>query len=411
MNAAIKKNIVETPSRRDAPTFVAREGEAPVAIRDDFDRDVWSILGVPIDVANINDALGAIDLAKRTGERLSIVTPNVNWFVRSFSDQTARAEMIDADLSLVDGAPLVKIAQSLGAPITSRVAGSDLFEALRRRPGFASSKIKVFFFGGRDGAAETAVEALNKEGGGVEAVGSFNPGFGDVESMSSDAIIDTINASNADFVVVALGAAKGQAWITHNIDRLEAPVVSHLGAVVDFTAGSINRAPAAFQRSGLEWLWRIKEEPSLWVRYAKDAMALGAIAMTRILPALWAKQTAGSNEAAHAIGEFGTDVSRIKLQGALRHGELGRIRQLFREAAARGRNVEITFDEGCTADAAFLGQYLMLEKQLTRAGKRININALPKTMRSQFRRHNIGVEATNNDLSSEGTFEDQALAS
>jgi len=87
-------------------------------------------------------------------------------------------------------------------------------------------------------------------------------------------VLQAINASQADFLVVALGAKKGQAWILHNLEHLQVPVVSHLGAVVNFVAGTVQRAPAAWQRAGLEWLWRIKEEPALFGRYWNDGLAL-----------------------------------------------------------------------------------------------------------------------------------------
>ena len=79
--------------------------------------------------------------------------------------------------------------------------------------------------------------------------------------MSDQGIIQNINATNADFVLVALGARKGQAWIMANRRQLEAPVISHLGAVVNFAADRIARAPNWAQNMGIEWLWRIYQEP------------------------------------------------------------------------------------------------------------------------------------------------------
>ncbi len=158
--------------------------EAHSLRQDDFDRDVWCMLGMPVDIADINQAVAAIDEAVRTDRRLSFVTPNVNWLARAAKDKAVRRELINADLSLVDGAPLAAMARRLSLPIRSRVAGSDLFEALRRRPSYGGRRLKVFFFGGRDGAAEAAAKAINEDNGGVEAVGWLNPGFGDVEDMS-----------------------------------------------------------------------------------------------------------------------------------------------------------------------------------------------------------------------------------
>jgi len=80
------------------------------------------------------------------------------------------------------------------------------------------------------------------------------------------------------------GRQKGQAWIEHNRTHITVPIISHLGAVINFVAGKLSRAPVWVQRTGLEWLWRIKEEPSLWRRYASDGLVLLKLLITRVVP-------------------------------------------------------------------------------------------------------------------------------
>ena len=177
-------------------------------------------------------------------------------------------------MSVADGKPIVWLARLLNIPIPERVAGSDLIEELIKNR--TEHKIlKVFFFGGEDGIAEAACEKLNSYNTGLKCVGSFNPGFGSIADMSSSEIIDQINQSNADFIIVSLGAKKGQAWIEKNRKNLNAPIISHLGAVVNFIAGTVSRSPKILQKSGLEWLWRIKEEPMLWKRYRSEERRVG----------------------------------------------------------------------------------------------------------------------------------------
>ncbi len=240
-------------------------------------RRAWSLFGVPVDLVTLDEAEASVWQAASTRRRLSFVTPNLNWLVRALRDESARAQVLRADLSLADGAPVVALARRLGAPIPGRAAGSDLFERLRA-PRTDGRRLRVFFFGGRAGAAERARAAVNHEAGGVRAAGWLDPGHGDVASMSTPAIRQAINAARPDFVLVALGAVKGQAWIEANEDALEAPVIAHLGAVIDFVAGTIPRAPVALRKTGLEWAWRIGAEPALWRRYWSDG---------RALPALW----------------------------------------------------------------------------------------------------------------------------
>ncbi|GJL91741.1 WecB/TagA/CpsF family glycosyltransferase [Hyphococcus sp.] len=366
---SVSEPIVDQTSTTETDRLAS--GAVKPLRRDDFDRDVWCLMGLAVDAMDITRAVAEIDDAVRSGRSVSFVTPNVNFLVRAMKDKSARREILNADLSLVDGAPLVAMAKMLGVPVQSRVAGSDLFEALRRRPGFAGRKLKVFFFGGRAGAAEKAVEAINSERGGLEAVGWHNPGYGDVESMSSDEVIAKINACEPDFVLVALGAAKGQSWIEFNRHRLTAPVTAHLGAVIDFTAGGVARAPGWVQRTGLEWAWRIKEEPSLWRRYFTDAIALAGLAFRRLAPQL-ARARAVEGAATADIENMAGQV-RIQLTGEIGRGSLKPIRDAFRAAAAGGRPVLLDLTGVKAIDRSFLGQVLMLEKHLGRSGAEISL--------------------------------------
>ena len=246
-------------------------------------RRAWSVFGMPVDAVTLKEAEARVRSAVATRERLSFVTPNLNWLVRALREPEAMQQIREADLSLADGAPIVWLARRLGAPLTERVAGSDLFDRLRAKKA-GEQPIRVFFFGGREGAAEIAAANLNAEEGGLIACGHLNPGYGDVPSMSAPVMIETINRARPDFVLVSLGAAKGQAWISANQALLEAPVIAHLGAVVDFVADTVPRAPTWMAKSGLEWLWRIWAEPSLWRRYFSDGLALLRLVPGRLWP-------------------------------------------------------------------------------------------------------------------------------
>jgi N-acetylglucosaminyldiphosphoundecaprenol N-acetyl-beta-D-mannosaminyltransferase len=357
--------------------------------RDDFDRDVWCLLGLPIDISDIDQAVGQIDSAARTGSRLSFVTPNVNWLARVCRDASARREIINADLSLIDGAPLVAMAKALGLPVRTRVAGSDLFEAMRRRPAFAGRRLKVFFFGGRDGAAEKAAHVVNIENGGVEAVGWCNPGFGDIEAMSSREVLEKINDAAPDFVVVALGAAKGQAWIDRNQSILTAPVIAHLGAVVDFTAGGVRRAPKFVQKLGMEWAWRIKEEPALWRRYVDDGLALAGIVFTKLLPQMGLAPKKASGRPADAAMVQGAAAVTIRLSGDLQKSALQPVRAAFRQAVASGADIVLDFAEIGSFDQAFLGLVLMLEKNTVAQGAKIFLRGADHRQMRVLRANNM----------------------
>jgi len=248
-------------------------------------RKLVCLAGLPIDVITQTQALDAILAAIRERRRLFLSTPNLNFMIAAQADASFRDSILHSDLSVADGTSLVLLAKLLGCKLPERVTGSDLFEQLAR--GTSHPPVKVFFFGGPAGAGAKAAERIRQEFPGVVCVGHDEAGFGDVASMSTQATIDRINASGADMVVVALGAKKGQAWLMHNRHRLHAPVISHLGAVINFMAGTVRRSPKWLQNLGLEWVWRISQEPTLWRRYRDDGSAFLSLLAHNVLGGAW----------------------------------------------------------------------------------------------------------------------------
>jgi N-acetylglucosaminyldiphosphoundecaprenol N-acetyl-beta-D-mannosaminyltransferase len=224
-------------------------------------RDLHWILGLPFDAVTLQEAVDRVRAAAKNRTPLFISTANLNFLIASQKDEAFRDSVIHSDLSLADGMPIIWMAKLLNLPIHERVAGASLFDALRYQPLNAGERpLRIYFFGGPDGVAQRAHEAINQDSGSMECCGYMSPGFGSIEEMSTLEILHQINATEADFVVVSLGAKKGQAWIERNRTLLNAPVISHLGAVVNFVAGTVQRAPIWVQRIGAEWVWRIKEE-------------------------------------------------------------------------------------------------------------------------------------------------------
>lgn len=299
-------------------------------------RDLVCILGLPIDVIDMKGAVARVHQAARTGERLFISTPNLNFLMAAHSDPDFRESVLRSHLSLADGVSLLAVARLMGVPLPERVSGADLFQELwasREQP-----PLKVFFLGGPPGAAKLAGERVNAKGGGVCCVGFDEAGFGDVESMSAQPLIDRINASGAEFVVVSLGAKKGQAWIMRNHHRLNAPVISHLGAVVNFTAGTIQRAPRWMQKMSLEWLWRAMTEPGLTRRYWDDGRALARVLVRQVLPGAlrerlvrWKGRTVATLE--ELALQDGT--RQFRLTGFWRHEDALRLRDVLAQDQVR----------------------------------------------------------------------------
>lgn len=350
----------------------------------DFQRPLVALLGLPIDAQDLTQAQGLLERARRQRRRCFLSTPNLNFAIQSQHDAVFRDSVCRSDLSTADGMPLVWIGRLVGAGLRERVSGASLFERLRE---VQDPPWRVFFLGGPQGASQEACLALGRAATGMQPVGLIFPGFGGMADMSREDIIECINDAAPDFLVVSLGAAKGQTWITENLPRLNAPVVSHLGAVVNFAAGTVRRAPAWVQRLGFEWAWRIKEEPALWRRYLKDGAALLRLALTQVLPLAlqhrWRR--------AQAVGEAATARwqadGALALQGVCAGARLGAVRQALDEAWARGGPLTLDLDGVTYFDAHFVGLWLMLESRLRQAGRPLHLRGLRPAHRRWLRWH------------------------
>jgi N-acetylglucosaminyldiphosphoundecaprenol N-acetyl-beta-D-mannosaminyltransferase len=161
------------------------------------------------------------------------------------------------------------------------------------------------------------------------------------------------------------------------------PVVSHLGAVVDFAAGTVRRAPAWMQRAGLEWLWRVRERPALWRRYLSDGIALAMLLLTRVLPYAWyAWRHAGG-----APGEGCVEVRdgeheyTIALSGAWTRTNIAQLRRCFTVAVQYGKDVRLDMTAVSHVDSAFVGLVMLLLGYQQQRGRRLAILPVPRGVR------------------------------
>lgn len=373
--------LVPAPSRSDN----SQNGRtSPV----DFSRNVVCVMGLPFDTLTMPEAAERVRAAVLHRTPLLISTANLNFVVTSRNDEAFRESIIHSQLSLADGMPVIWIARLLGLPILERVTGSGLFEAISRNIGIPA--VKVFFFGGPEGVAETASERVNRQGGGISCVGFDFPGYVPVEAMSGAGVTQRINATDPDFVVVSLGAKKGQAWIERNRAGLSAPVICHLGAVVNFAAGVVRRAPQWMQRMGLEWAWRIKEEPSLWKRYASDGAVFLQIIATNVVPLLWQRVcihlVAKSCPTTVELRTSDTSV-HLKLSGSFDGGNTGPLRAALSEAASRGTRVRLDLSEAVHMDATAMGLILLLHGHQRDIDRPLELTKVSSALRRQFRYH------------------------
>jgi len=337
-------------------------------------RNVYSILGLPFDALNQQQAQDAVLYAIDNKQRCFLTTPNLNFLITAQDDAAFYQSVIDSDINIADGMPIIWLAKLLGLPIKERVAGSDLFAGLSQLKQ-REHKISVFFFGGQAGIAEQASLQLNQNSEGMLCCGYHDPGFVSIDEMSTDAIIQKINLANPDFLVVALGAGKGQAWIQKNKQRLNAPVISHLGAVINFVAGHVERAPVFWQRMGLEWVWRIKQEPLLWRRYFFDGLAFIKLILTKVIPLViydgYLRRSADFNEPMKVAIDDST-AQIISLSGSVKSIELDEIKSVFNKVLNSGdKDVILDFTKVTYIDVGFIGLLLLLQNSLHEQGEEL----------------------------------------
>jgi N-acetylglucosaminyldiphosphoundecaprenol N-acetyl-beta-D-mannosaminyltransferase len=336
----------------------------------DFERRVYAILGLPFDAIDEAEAARRVCEAAAARQRCFLSTPNLNFAVACRSDPVFRHSVLISDLSIADGWPIVRAARWIGAPVTNKVAGSDLFESLRSST--LQPPLRIYFFGGPPGAAERAHQVMSAATRGLRSVGFNAAGFGDLASMSTDDVRAEINQAAPDLLVVSLGAGKGQRWILQNMDHLEVPVVSHLGAVVNFVAGTVSRAPKWVQRLNGEWFWRILQERSLFSRYWNDGRRLLGIGLRDLLPlSRWLKQhapTAAGLAGARLEVRRGEDGATLMLDGAWCDANAKPLREALRDLVAAGRPVQVDLGATTYLDSAVLGLLMLLHGWHTRQG-------------------------------------------
>ncbi len=362
-------------------------------IRDDFSREVYCVLGMPIDAVTMTNVLSRIDAA--AGNRLPylISTPNLNFLVNSLTNHEFKESLLLSDLCPADGMPIVWIARLLGAPIKERIAGSDIFAALKSR--VRPVALKIFLFGSTEAVAAEACQRLNFEPRGLKCVGWLCPGFGSVDELSQETILEKINASGADFLMAALGAKNGQLWLLQNHARLRIPVRAHLGATINFQAGTVKRAPRTVRRLGFEWLWRIKEEPNLFARYGHDGAVLLRLLLTHILPLLiyarWFQfLDRYSRHDFAVVRKECANNDELYLSGYATARRAPQVITAFREAVASQKSVLVDLSQIKGLDARIFGLLLMLRKQLIGQGLALKFQGASPKLQRQFRLNEVG---------------------
>lgn len=238
-------------------------------------------LGVPVDNLSkqetVAKVMGFIDQYAIDKTPRLVATLNVDFLVNSlgFSPSKPRhPELLNilrnADLITADGFPIVLLSKISGYPLKERVTGADLVPALAAKA--AQTGKSIYLLGGAQGSAEKAATKLTTDYPGLVIAGTSAPmiateGENMMDWCQDDAkIVSAINDSKADILLLALGNPKQELWFNRNKHRLLVPVSIGVGGTFEFLIGMVSRAPLWMQNNGMEWLYRIAQDPKRLIK-------------------------------------------------------------------------------------------------------------------------------------------------
>ncbi|MCS6882111.1 MAG: WecB/TagA/CpsF family glycosyltransferase [Oscillochloridaceae bacterium] len=219
------------------------------------------ILGVRIDDVTEDEAVLFADALIRAGGRHQVVTVNPEFVIEAQRNPVFAAALEDADLATPDGVGLLLAARYLGAPLRGRVTGVELTHRLAALS--AQRGYRLFLLGAAPGVAQAAALALQRRYPGLIIAGTFD---GSPDPRHEPFLRQLIVAAQPHILLVAYGHPRQDIWIARNQPYLNVPLAIGVGGVFDYLSGRVPRAPAWMRRAGLEWFYRLLQQPQRWPR-------------------------------------------------------------------------------------------------------------------------------------------------
>lgn len=215
------------------------------------------LLGMRVSRVDRTEALELIQFFIESGHPHHVVTADASMHVIAAGDPELREIVNRAALVTPDGTGILWAARRLGTPLREKVSGVDIAEQLCRES--ARRGYSVFFYGAAPGVAESAAEAMRRRYPGARIVGTVD-GYQSTPEQQA-ALLSAIRRAKPAVLLVALGIPRQEKWIDRHREALGVPVLIGVGGTFDVFSGRVNRAPVWMQRSGLEWLYRLLQDP------------------------------------------------------------------------------------------------------------------------------------------------------
>ena len=224
------------------------------------------ILGLKFPIQDYEAAIETFAKWIAEGSPHQVCVANVHSVVTAMEDSEFHQLNRKADMLTMDGQPLRWYANLVyKAGVKERVCGPELM--LRCLDQGQEKGWRHYLYGGKEDVLDRLVDSVSKKFPRAEIAGAYSPPFRSLSTEEDEQIVENINYANADFLWIGLGAPKQEKWIAEHLDRVKVPVQLGVGAAFDFHAGEIPRAPEFMQKVGLEWVFRVLQDPRLWKRY------------------------------------------------------------------------------------------------------------------------------------------------
>jgi len=230
--------------------------------------DRCTVLGVELAITDYERTMRWIDDTVAAHDKGYICVAATHTVVACQDDPELAEAVADASVVVPDGQPVVWAMKAFGAPLTDRVYGPDLM-AKHLQHSVATGTTHFLYGCPTTALMDTLIGRLKARFSGVPIIGGYSPPYRELTDAELAEIAGIINAAQPDVVWVGVGVPKQEKWMAHMRPLLDAPVLIGVGAAFDFHGGRVKQAPAWMQRAGLEWLYRLIQEPRrLWRRYA-----------------------------------------------------------------------------------------------------------------------------------------------
>jgi N-acetylglucosaminyldiphosphoundecaprenol N-acetyl-beta-D-mannosaminyltransferase len=242
----------------------------------------YRVLGVRVNAVQIADVIHQMHewIARRDACH-SIAVTGMHGVTEANHDYHFKRALQAATLVVPDGMPLVWLARRHGFPLARRVYGPELMLTFFSET--AGKNYRHFFYGGAPGVPEKLAKKLTAQFPDHMVAGTLSPPYRRLTSQEDDAVVSIIEKSRADVVWVGLGTPKQEHWMFEHQHRLGVPVLVSVGAAFDIHTGRLRRAPAWMSENGLEWLFRLCQEPRrLWRRYLLCGSEFAALVLLEL---------------------------------------------------------------------------------------------------------------------------------